>query len=114
MAHEHLDDVKHYLLDLQERLCAGLTEADGAARFQEDSWEREEGGGGRSRVMTNGGYLKRWRQLFPRLWRPTTAFGHRRAPRAGWAQLPRGGCFLVLHPENPHVPTSHGNVRFYC
>ena len=59
MAHEHLDDVKHYLLDLQERLCAGLTEADGAARFQEDSWEREEGGGGRSRVMTNGGVFEK-------------------------------------------------------
>ena len=59
MAHEHLDDVKRYLLDLQERLCAGLAQADGTAQFQEDSWEREEGGGGRSRVMTNGGVFEK-------------------------------------------------------
>ena len=53
VAHPHLDKVKEYLLDLQERLCEGLAAEDGAA-FREDSWTRESGGGGRSRVIENG------------------------------------------------------------
>ena len=59
MAHEHLDDVKAYLLDLQERLCEGLAAADGRAAFKEDSWQREEGGGGRSRVMESGAIFEK-------------------------------------------------------
>ena len=65
MAHEHLDDVKAYLLDLQERLCEGLAAADGRAAFKEDSWQREEGGGGRSRVMESGAIFKKAASTFP-------------------------------------------------
>ena len=39
--------VKAYLLDLQDRICTGLEQADGEARFQEDAWDRSGGGGGR-------------------------------------------------------------------
>ena len=46
--------VMHYLLDLQDRICAGLAEEDGVAGFREDAWERPEGGGGRTRVMSGG------------------------------------------------------------
>jgi coproporphyrinogen III oxidase len=53
-----LDAVKHYLLDLQDRICAALTEEDGQA-FAEDAWDREQGGGGRSRVLENGNVFEK-------------------------------------------------------
>ena len=62
-------EVKRYLLDLQERICAALEQADGKTRFVEDSWERAEGGGGRSRVISQGGVIEKGRgQFFSRLW----------------------------------------------
>ncbi len=45
------EEVKRYLLELQQRICTALEQADGGARFMEDRWERAEGGGGRSRVI---------------------------------------------------------------
>lgn len=46
--------VKSFLLALQDKICEQLAQADGGAGFKEDRWTREEGGGGRSRVLTNG------------------------------------------------------------
>ncbi len=51
---EHIGQVEHYLLALQDELCAALEAADGAERFREDNWKRDSGGGGRTRVMENG------------------------------------------------------------
>ncbi len=114
MAHEHLDDVKHYLLDLQDRLCAGLSAADGQATFREDSWQREEGGGGRSRVMTDGRVFEKGGVNFSHV------FGAQLPPSATAARpelvgrsFHAVGVSWVMHPENPHIPTSHGNVRFF-
>ncbi|MDZ7851362.1 MAG: oxygen-dependent coproporphyrinogen oxidase [Halomonas sp.] len=112
MAHAHLDDVKTYLLDLQERLCAALAEEDGS-HFREDAWDRPEGGGGRSRVIENGRLFEKGGVNFSHV------FGERLPPSATAARpqlVGRSfhalGVSWVLHPENPHVPTSHGNVRF--
>jgi len=113
LAHAHLDDVKTYLLDLQDRLCTALAAEDGG-RFREDSWQREEGGGGRSRVIEKGRLFEKGGVNFSHV------FGERLPPSAT-ASRPElvgrsfhaVGVSWVLHPENPHVPTSHGNVRFF-
>ncbi|MDI5892476.1 oxygen-dependent coproporphyrinogen oxidase [Halomonas rhizosphaerae] len=112
MAHAHLDDVKTYLIDLQERLCAGLAGEDGG-RFREDAWDRSEGGGGRSRVIEHGRLFEKGGVNFSHV------FGERLPPSATAARpelvgrsFHAVGVSWVLHPENPHVPTSHGNVRF--
>ncbi|PRY69834.1 oxygen-dependent coproporphyrinogen oxidase [Halomonas ventosae] len=112
MAHAHLDDVKTYLLDLQERLCAALAAEDGG-RFREDAWDRPEGGGGRSRVIEHGRLFEKGGVNFSHV------FGERLPPSATAARpelvgrsFHAVGVSWVLHPENPHVPTSHGNVRF--
>ncbi|SEL54097.1 oxygen-dependent coproporphyrinogen oxidase [Halomonas daqiaonensis] len=112
MAHAHLDDVKTYLLDLQERLCAALAEEDGS-HFREDAWDRPEGGGGRSRVIEDGRLFEKGGVNFSHV------FGERLPPSATAARpqlVGRSfhalGVSWVLHPENPHLPTSHGNVRF--
>jgi coproporphyrinogen III oxidase len=51
--------VKDYLLDLQDRICAALESEDGQGRFEEDAWDRAEGGGGRSRVLTEGAVIEK-------------------------------------------------------
>ena len=48
------DAVRSYLRDLQDRICAAIEAVDGQARFQEDLWQRAEGGGGRTRVLRDG------------------------------------------------------------
>jgi coproporphyrinogen III oxidase len=110
----NLETVKSYLLDLQDRLCDGLATEDGGAGFREESWQREAGGGGRSRVMEHGRVFEKGGVNFSHV------YGDRLPPSATAARphlAGRGfhavGVSWVLHPENPHVPTSHGNVRFF-
>jgi len=105
--------VKHYLLALQDNICSGLAELDDRD-FAEDSWEREQGGGGRSRVLEDGSVLEKAGVNFShihgdRLPGSATAARPELAGR-GFEAL---GVSLVIHPRNPHVPTSHANVRFF-
>ncbi len=106
--------VKNYLLDLQDRICAGLQAEDGGSTFAEDSWIREEGGGGRSRVMTNGSVFEKGGVNFSHVHGtqlPPSATAAR--PELAGRSFEAMGVSLVMHPENPYVPTSHANVRFF-
>lgn len=114
MAHAYLDDVKTYLLDLQDRLCQALAAEDGGDGFREDAWQREEGGGGRSRVVENGPVFEKGGVNFSHVYGaqlPPSATAAR--PELAGRSYHAVGVSWVLHPENPHVPTSHGNVRFF-
>lgn len=109
-----LNAVKTYLLGLQDRICAALEAEDGAARFHEDQWTRPEGGGGRTRILTEGTVFEKAGVAFSHVHGtklPPSATAHR-PELAGrpWEAL---GVSLVIHPRNPHVPTSHMNVRFF-
>jgi len=106
--------VKDYLLDLQDRICNGLQAEDGQASFQEDSWIREEGGGGRSRVITEGGVFEKGGVNFSHVYgdkMPASATAHR--PELAGRKFEAMGVSLVIHPKNPYIPTSHANVRFF-
>ncbi|MCV6626969.1 MAG: oxygen-dependent coproporphyrinogen oxidase [Cellvibrionaceae bacterium] len=108
------DAVKNYLLDLQERICAELERADGSGRFVEDSWQRPEGGGGRSRVMSDGAVIEKGGVNFSHVSgasMPASATAHR--PELAGRSFEAMGVSLVIHPHNPYVPTSHANVRFF-
>ncbi len=109
-----IDDVKAYLLDLQDRICGALEAEDGTARFRTDNWDRAAGGGGRTRIMANGAVFEKAGVAFSHVHGnqlPPSATAHR-PELAGkpWQAL---GVSLVIHPRNPHVPTSHMNVRFF-
>jgi coproporphyrinogen III oxidase len=110
-----INAVKAYLLDLQDRIYAGLEAEDGQARFEQDNWEREGGGGGgRTRVMANGAVFEQAGINFshvegPSL--PAAATAHR--PELAGRSFQAMGVSLVIHPHNPYVPTSHANVRFF-
>ncbi|MGQ0799271.1 MAG: oxygen-dependent coproporphyrinogen oxidase [Pseudomarimonas sp.] len=106
--------VSTYLRDLQDRLCSSLSAADGAATFVEDIWQRAEGGGGRSRILKNGALFEQAGVGYsevsgPRL--PPSASLHR--PELAGAAWRAAGVSLVLHPNNPYVPTTHMNVRHF-
>ena len=106
--------VKAYLLDLQERICAALAEEDGGGKFIEDSWVRAEGGGGRSRVLTEGAVIEKGGVNFSHVHgtqMPASATAHR--PELAGRAFEAMGMSLVIHPHNPYVPTSHANVRFF-
>lgn len=104
--------VKQFLLNLQDTICQQLSAVDGA-EFVEDSWLREAGGGGRSRVLRNGGVFEQAGVNFSHVHgevMPASATAHR--PELAGRSFEAMGVSLVVHPHNPYVPTSHANVRF--
>ena len=106
--------VKAYLLDLQDRICAALQTEDGGTPFVEDAWERPAGGGGRTRVMENGNLIEKGGVNFSHVFGsglPPSASAHR--PELAGRGFEALGVSLVIHPHNPHVPTSHAIVRFF-
>ena len=111
-----LPAVRAYLLDLQDRICAGLAAEDGGGKpFLPDEWTRPEGGGGRTRILTGGAVFEKAGVAFSHVRGaslPPSATAHR-PDLAGrpWEAL---GVSLVIHPLNPFAPTAHMNVRCFC
>lgn len=106
--------VKDYLLNLQDRICASLETVEKGQVFVEDRWTREEGGGGRSRVLAEGEVIEKGGVNFSHVTgasMPASATAHR--PELAGRSFEAMGVSLVIHPRNPYVPTSHANVRFF-
>jgi coproporphyrinogen III oxidase len=104
--------VKRYLNDLHDRITSTV-EAIDTAKFRRDVWERPEGGGGESRILTEGSVFERAGVSFSHV------FGERLPPSASnlrpelaGAPFEAMGLSLVFHPRNPYVPTTHCNIRF--
>ncbi len=114
MSAPDIQTVKNYLLDLQDRICAALEAEDGQARFAEDRWDRVGGGGGRSRILTEGAAFEQAGVGFSHVFGdqlPASATAHR--PELAGRKWQAVGVSLVIHPRNPYAPTSHANVRFF-
>lgn len=113
-ADSHVPHVRSFLRSLQDRICAAIEEADGTARFAEDTWIRAEGGGGRSRVLREGAVFEQAGIGFSEVegaTLPPSASAHR--PELAGARWRAMGVSLVFHPRNPYVPTTHANVRYF-
>jgi len=108
------DRVRTWLGTLQDRICAALEAADGQARFVEDHWTREEGGGGRTRILRGGGVFEQagvgFSDVSGAALPPSATAARPELAGASWRAT---GVSLVVHPRNPHVPTSHMNVRHF-
>lgn len=105
---------KKWLLDLQDRICIALEAEDGSARFETTSWHRDEGGGGESRLLRDGNLFEQAGVNFSLVSGdslPPTATASR--PDLAGKSYEAMGLSLVLHPRNPHVPTTHMNVRLF-
>ncbi len=111
---EHVNQVRDYLLKLQDNICQAFERLDGDSRFREDEWTREEGGGGRSRVLEGGAVFEKAGINFSHVHGselPPSATAAR--PELAGRRFQAMGVSLVIHPHNPYVPTSHANVRFF-
>ncbi len=109
-----IEQIKTYLLSLQDSICDALSEEDGTKSFMEESWQRDGGGGGRSRVMEDGAIFEKAGINFSHVHGPglpASATAHR--PELAGRSFQALGVSLVIHPLNPYVPTSHANVRFF-
>ena len=114
MSQVNIDTVIEFLKSLQDNICHALESADGSGKFVEDNWLRAEGGGGRTRVLTNGSVIEQGGVNFSRVSGdklPPSATAHR--PELAGRTWQACGVSLVIHPKNPHIPTSHANVRFF-
>ena len=103
-----------WLLQLQEKICLALEKEDGEARFESTSWQRPEGGGGESRLLRDGNLFEQAGVNFSLVSGdslPATASAQR--PELAGRSFEAMRDSLVLHPRNPHVPTSHMNVRLF-
>lgn len=114
MHNDYLKQVKSYLMSLQDAICEQLAQVDGEQSFQEDSWDRPGGGGGRSRIIKNGAVFEQGGVGFSHVYgekMPASATAHR--PELEGRDFNACGVSLVMHPETPMVPTVHMNVRFF-
>jgi len=114
MSQVNIDIVIDFLKGLQDKICQAIEVADGSGQFVEDNWVRAEGGGGRTRVLTNGTVIEQGGVNFSvvsgnKL--PPSATAHR--PELAGRTWRACGVSLVIHPKNPFIPTSHANVRFF-
>lgn len=106
--------VSQFMQQIQDDICQGLEELDGKSKFKEDSWQREEGGGGRSRVMSDGDVFEQGGVNFSEVWGknlPPSILKQR--PEADGHEFYATGTSMVLHPRNPYIPTVHLNYRYF-
>jgi coproporphyrinogen III oxidase len=101
-----------YFAELQSQICAAIEELDGSAKFREDNWEREGGGGGRTRVLEGGDLFEKAGVNFSRVHGELNEAFAARLPVGEGASFYASGVSLVLHPRNPMVPTVHANFRY--
>lgn len=101
-----------YFADLQDQICAALTEVDGVS-FHEDAWKHADKGGGRTRVLSEGKVFEKAGVNFSHVVSEFTDEMAAQIPGEG-KSFSATGISLVLHPWNPHVPTVHANFRCLC
>ncbi len=101
-----------YIQQLQDEICTQIEAVDGTAHFKEDLWKRSEGGGGRSKIIENGGVFEKGGVNISAV--------HGALPKSMQnyfdvedANFFACGLSLVLHPKNPMVPTVHANWRYF-
>ena len=97
---------------IQDEICAALELADGKARFEEEKWERDGGGGGRTRVIQDGNILEKGGVNF------SAVYGElpqsiKRSLNVEQDDFFATGISIVIHPNHPMVPIIHMNIRFF-
>lgn len=110
--HSFRDHWIGFIYDLQDRICSALEGLDGKAAFITDEWEREQGGGGRTRVISGGRVFEKGGVNTSVVWGKVTDIMRTQLKIEGdkWFAC---GLSLVIHPVNPYVPTTHANWRYF-
>jgi coproporphyrinogen III oxidase len=106
------DKFYDYIQKLQDNITTKLEEVDGKAKFQQDIWERPEGGGGRTRVIENGNVFEKGGVNISKVYGelPKSMQQYFGVENADFFAC---GLSLVIHPNSPMVPTVHANWRYF-
>lgn len=109
------DAVREWLTDLQNDICRQLEETDGKGKFISDPWERPGGGGGVSRILTNGNIIEKGGVNFSAVWgkSPDHVLRSLNLPAGEHPDFFATGVSIVIHPYSPRVPIIHMNVRYF-
>jgi len=115
MSSPDLDAVRQYFVSLKDSLVANLQLIDPKLDKTSDHWERAEGGGGIANVLANGSIFERAGVNFSEVYGETLPpSATRLRPQLAGKPFRATGVSLVFHPNSPHIPTTHMNVRFFC
>src|ERR1700744_5642450 len=97
---------------IQDEICLALEQCDGRGKFEEEVWEREGGGGGRTRILQNGNIIERRGVNFSAVYGhfPT---GQKKALNVEQYDFFATGVSIVIHPNHPMVPIIHMNIRYF-
>jgi coproporphyrinogen III oxidase len=109
------EDITESFLSLQENICTNLEAADGKGKFFQDKWERSGGGGGLSRIITNGNVIEKGGVNFSAVWgnTPAPVLKSMNLQPSDATDFFATGVSIVIHPFNPMVPIIHMNVRYF-
>ena len=105
-------EIENWFKELQDTICNALGQVETLSKFKEDNWTREEGGGGRSRVLVNGNVLEKGGVMFSSVWGKTPA-NILAALKLEDADFYATGISIVIHPVNPWCPIIHMNTRYF-
>ena len=116
------NNISTWLKTLQDSICAALEKADGASHFEEENWVREEGGGGRTRIIKEGAVIEKGGVLFSAVEGIAPDFLFKEKEHSVTAspyetttnpQFFATGVSIVIHPKSPMVPIIHMNIRYF-
>ena len=107
------EQISTYFQDLQDSICKSLEKADGTGKFSEDNWQRDGGGGGRSRVIQNGKIIEKGGVMFSAVWGDLHEKMLASMGLTEKVDFFATGVSIVLHPESPRMPIIHMNVRYF-
>jgi coproporphyrinogen III oxidase len=108
---DHHRETVAYFRGLQDRICRALAQLDEKVQFREDSWQREGGGGGCTRVLADGAVFEKAGVNFSEVFGELSADFAAQIPGEG-RDFNATGISLVLHPRSPLIPTVHANFRY--
>jgi coproporphyrinogen III oxidase len=106
------EDIGHWFRQLQDKICFGLEAEDGSGKFKEDAWQREQGGGGRTRVIAEGKVFEKGGVNFSAVFGPTPP-SILQALDLPPSDFYATGVSIVIHPHSPLIPIIHMNVRYF-
>jgi coproporphyrinogen III oxidase len=106
------DKVAEVYQQIQDRICEGLVRTDGKGKFEEEVWQRDGGGGGRTRIMQNGNVIEKGGVNFSAV-HGKLPESVRKAFNVESDEFFATGVSIVMHPENPFVPIIHMNIRYF-
>lgn len=113
------ENIAEWLKTLQDTICTALEIEDGSAKFKEENWTREEGGGGRSRVIENGTVIEKGGVMFSAVSGKTPDFLFKEKEHSVSNNSHQETTFfatgvsIVIHPQSPLVPIIHMNIRYF-